>query len=82
MTDSGPGREELLKQNEALRRHLTHELNNILAAALVNTDLLRRRLAPGSPLLEIVDDLSHSLDQATALIQEVKVSNPKLGGAS
>lgn len=65
-------------ENEAPLQRFVHDLNNVLAAALVNADLLQNRLAPESPLMEIAEDLSHSLEQARILIQELRASAPKL----
>ena len=59
-------------------QRFVHDLNNILGAGLVNVGLLQERLAPESPLTEIVDDLKQSLDQAQTLIQELRTALPKL----
>ena len=77
MAETPPTGDEPLEQNEALWQRFVHDLNNILAAALVNADLLKKRLGPESPLMEIVEDLNLSLEQAQTLIQETRAAAPK-----
>ena len=67
-----------LEQAALKWQRFVRDLNNILGAGLVNEGLLRERLAPESPLTEIVDDLKQSLDQAQTLIQELRTASPKL----
>ena len=78
MAETPPTGEGGRVENEAPLQRFVHDLNNVLAAALVNADLLQNRLAPESPLMEIAEDLSHSLEQARILIQELRASAPKL----
>ena len=80
MAETLPTGDEPLEENAALLQRFVHDLNNILAAALVNADLLQNRLAPESPLMEIVEDLNLSLEQARTLIQEIRASAPNLKG--
>jgi hypothetical protein len=77
LAETPPGEPE---QAAVRWQRFVHDLNNILGAGLVNVDLLRERLAPESPLMEIVDDLKQSLEQAHTLMHEAKTAAAKLKG--
>ena len=50
---------------------IAHDFNNILTSLLGNTELARRRLEPGSPLIKYLERMQAASERARTLVQQI-----------